>query len=162
MSDRQIESGGESREDDRGKCPGRGEGASGGEMAQEDYAVGYGKPPQHTRFRKGQSGNARGRVRGSLNARTSLQRVLFEPIAIVENGRKVKRNRMELSHLQLANKAAKGDLRAIEVLHRLASQQKLIGSPETQSEHGDGSVGSPEDVETYEAFLKRVRGGTGK
>jgi hypothetical protein len=29
-----------------------------------DYEVGYGKPPMPTRFRKGQSGNAGGRLRG--------------------------------------------------------------------------------------------------
>jgi Family of unknown function (DUF5681) len=28
------------------------------------YQVGYGKPPVHSRFRKGQSGNPRGRPRG--------------------------------------------------------------------------------------------------
>jgi hypothetical protein len=28
---------------------------------QHDYAVGHGKPPVHTRFKKGQSGNPRGR-----------------------------------------------------------------------------------------------------
>jgi hypothetical protein len=30
-------------------------------MAEENDAVGYGKPPKHTRFRKGQSGNPKGR-----------------------------------------------------------------------------------------------------
>jgi Family of unknown function (DUF5681) len=28
-----------------------------------DYQVGYGKPPQHTRFKKGESGNPAGRPR---------------------------------------------------------------------------------------------------
>lgn len=34
---------------------------------QSDYEVGYGKPPAHSRFRPGQSGNPRGRPRGSRN-----------------------------------------------------------------------------------------------
>src|SRR5579872_3351434 len=33
------------------------------------YEVGYGKPPVHTRFRKGQSGNPRGRPRGTKAGR---------------------------------------------------------------------------------------------
>jgi hypothetical protein len=33
-----------------------------GKKRQDGYAVGYGKPPVHTRFRKGQSGNPRGRA----------------------------------------------------------------------------------------------------
>jgi hypothetical protein len=34
-----------------------------------DYEVGYGKPPQRTRFRKGQSGNPGGRPRGVTGGR---------------------------------------------------------------------------------------------
>ncbi|MGJ3627161.1 DUF5681 domain-containing protein [Sphingomonas sp. MMS24-JH45] len=31
------------------------------------YEVGYGKPPIHARFQKGQSGNPKGRKKGSKN-----------------------------------------------------------------------------------------------
>ena len=37
------------------------------------YDVGYGKPPQHTQFKKGCSGNIKGRPRGSRNASTLLE-----------------------------------------------------------------------------------------
>ena len=40
--------------------------------------VGYGNPPQHTRFKKGQSGNPRGRPKGTLNLATVLARTLRE------------------------------------------------------------------------------------
>jgi len=55
-----------------------------------DYKVGYKKPPLHTRFRKGQSGNPRGRPRGSKNFSTLLADALNEPVVVTEDGRRRK------------------------------------------------------------------------
>ena len=33
------------------------------QSAEGDYEVGYGKPPKHSRFKPGQSGNPKGRPR---------------------------------------------------------------------------------------------------
>ena len=41
-----------------------------------DYAVGYGKPPLHTRFRKGRSGNPRGRPKRATDLASLLSRAL--------------------------------------------------------------------------------------
>ncbi len=51
-----------------------------------DYDVGYGKPPQHTRFRKGQSGNPTGRPKGARNLKTELLEELQEQILVREGG----------------------------------------------------------------------------
>src|SRR5262245_29748444 len=42
--------------------------------AKSQYEIGYGKPPRHTRFQKGQSGNPRGRKRGSVNTEITLRK----------------------------------------------------------------------------------------
>ena len=39
---------------------------------ERDYEVGYGKPPPHTRFVKGQLGNSRGRPRGAKNMKPAF------------------------------------------------------------------------------------------
>lgn len=53
---------------------------------EEEYTVGYCNPPKHTRFKKGQSGNPKGRPKASANQSESLAKELSKIIAITENG----------------------------------------------------------------------------
>ena len=50
-----------------------------------DYQVGPGRPPLHTRFKKGQSGNPGGRSAKILPA--LLAAALDEPVYLTKNGR---------------------------------------------------------------------------
>jgi hypothetical protein len=81
-----------------------------------DYAVGYGKPPQHARFHKGQSGNPRGRPKGARNLSTLMAKALNEPVVISENGKRKRITKREAVLKQLVNKAASGDAKAIQLL----------------------------------------------
>ena len=80
------------------------------------YAVGYGKPPTHSRFKEGKSGNPKGRPKGTLNFATTLLRTLREIVVINENGRRKEITKLEAAVKQLVNKAASGDLRALTQL----------------------------------------------
>lgn len=51
-----------------------------------DYEVGYGKPPRQYQFKPGQSGNPRGRKKGSRGLKTELHQVLSEPMTVQMNG----------------------------------------------------------------------------
>jgi hypothetical protein len=81
-----------------------------------DYEVGYGKPPRHTRFAKGQSGNPRGRPAGAKNFTTLLSEALNEPVTVTENGRRRKVSKRQAILTQLVNRSATADLRAIKLL----------------------------------------------
>lgn len=83
---------------------------------KRDYQVGYGKPPGHTRFRKGQSGNPRGRPSGSKNLKTLLSDALNERVIVAENGGHRKIIKREAIVTQLVNRSATADWRAVKIL----------------------------------------------
>jgi hypothetical protein len=83
---------------------------------KRDYEVGYGKPPRHTRFTKGQSGNPRGRPPGAKNLKTLLSEALNEPVIVTENGGHRKITKREAIVTQLVNRSATADLRAVKIL----------------------------------------------
>jgi Family of unknown function (DUF5681) len=104
---------------------------------ENDYEVGYGKPPRHTRFGKGQSGNPRGRPAGSKNLKTLLSKALNQPVVITEDGGRRKISKREAIITQLVNRSAKADLRAIKILldivRDIERQSEAAISPETSS-----------------------------
>jgi Family of unknown function (DUF5681) len=62
---------------------------------QGTYKVGYGRPPLHSRFKRGQSGNPRGRTKQSRNLRTIVKQVSNEQVQIREGDRPRRMPRME-------------------------------------------------------------------
>jgi hypothetical protein len=96
------------------------------ETKSADYDVGFGKPPAATRFKKGRSGNPKGRPKGKPNAATVILHALAAKVVINENGRRREVTKLEAAMMQLANKAAGGDLRAMNLattLTRLAEER---------------------------------------
>jgi hypothetical protein len=89
--------------------------------------VGYGNPPEKSRFKKGQSGNRRGRPRGSLNMATVLERTLREKVVINENGKRKTVTKLEGAIKQVANQAASGEPRAIQLLTTLVRSAEERG-----------------------------------
>src|SRR5947208_13450767 len=82
----------------------------------DDCEVGYRRPPRHSRFVKGQSGNPRGRSAGVKNMKTLLNRALNEFVIVTEDGGRRKVSKREAIVTQLVNRSAKADFRAIQIL----------------------------------------------
>jgi Family of unknown function (DUF5681) len=83
---------------------------------QRDYEVGYRKPPGYTRFKKGQSGNPKGRPAGAKNLSTLLSEALNEPVVVTENGGHRKITKRQAIIKQLVNQSATADWRAVKIL----------------------------------------------
>jgi hypothetical protein len=78
--------------------------------------VGYGRPPEATRFKPGQSGNPRGRPVASLSLKSILRKLLKKKAGL-PNGKKIPL--LEAVLMAQAAKAAKGDTKAAQLLMAL-------------------------------------------
>jgi hypothetical protein len=81
-----------------------------------DDGIGYGRPPKHTRFRPGQSGNPKGRPSGVHNIATDILEEMREQIIVTEGGRTRRMSKQKAMVKSLLAKALKGDVRAVIVL----------------------------------------------
>ena len=77
--------------------------------------VGYGKPPKKHQFKKGQSGNPKGRP-PSTPIHTMLEEILNESALISMNGEKIDMTKKELILHQLVNKSVKGKNGSLKLL----------------------------------------------
>ena len=121
--------------------------------ARDDYQVGYGKPPRHTQFAKGQSGNPRGRPSGSKNLSTLVNEALNEPVIVVENGRRRTISKREAFAKQVVNRSTKADWRAAKILLDIAPDVESQTAPETAE-----TCFSAEDEKVIEQMKARLPG----
>jgi hypothetical protein len=117
-----------------------------------DYEVDRGKPPMHTRFKKGQSGNPRGPRPKNLPA--LLIEALNEPITAIIDGKRREITKREAVITQLVNKSTAADLRATKLLvDMLKEAEKKAGVvPPPQP-----APFTPADEEVMATFIPRMR-----
>lgn len=89
---------------------------------EQDYEVGYGKPPVATRFKPGQSGNPKGRPKGARSLSTILAEELRSTITISENGKKATVTKMRAIMKRVVADSMAGKHGMLKVLLSLAPQ----------------------------------------
>jgi len=119
-----------------------------------DYEVGYGKPPHHTRFVKGQSGNPRGRPPGAKNMKTLLTKALNELVMVTDHDGRRKVSKREAIVTQLVNRSAQADLKAIQIL--LAMLRDIEGHAEAGA--ADPDLFTEADAQIIQRIRARLRG----
>lgn len=117
----------------------------------EDSSVGFGRPPEVTRFKRGISGNPKGRPKGSLNVATAFMKALREKVVINEHGQRKTVTKLEAALKQLVNKAASGDLRALGQLVELARD----GEAKQNMPGAQDPVLGDLDLEVMDGIMKR-------
>jgi hypothetical protein len=86
------------------------------------YKVGYCRPPVHSRFKPGQSGNPSGRAKGSKNLKSLFDKILNEQITLQDGAQSRKVSKGEAIIRRLIIGALKGDARSLSTLFRLVAQ----------------------------------------
>ena len=124
----------------------------------DDYEVGYGKPPRHTQFKRGQSGNPRGRPSGSKNFATLVTEALNEPVTIAEDGGRRKISKREAIIKQLVNRSAKADWRAITILLNIV--REIEGRIEPETVESSFSAADEKVIEQMKARWHAKKGDT--
>lgn len=92
------------------------------------YNVGKGKPPKHTQFKPGQSGNPRGRpkrkpaITSNAEAQQRFLEAASSAVVIRENGRRKRMTMMEAIDMRCIQMALQGNLRAIQLFYKYRAE----------------------------------------
>jgi hypothetical protein len=115
----------------------------------DHYKVGYRKPPQHSRFKPGQSGNPRGKRPGTKNALTLLKQALLTSVLVKQNGQEIKTTKLRVFAMRLVNRAVEGDYASIRLLLQYGLERELKESNRQNRGLSDEQV----------ALIRRALGG---
>ena len=122
--------------------------------SESGYKVGPGRPPLHTRFKKGQSGNPGGRSAKSLPA--LLADALNETVVMTIDGRRCKTTKREAIVTQMVDKSASADLRATKILiDIMKAVEHKAGDPVPPPEPRRLAEADREVVQHFVARLRR-------
>jgi hypothetical protein len=130
---------------------------SDGNDQREEYRIGYGRPPRDTQFKKGQSGNPRGRSRGSKNLTTLLDQELEMKVVIRENGRQRRISKRQAAIKQFINKLVSGDPRFIPFLFKLMEKQDDNSPASEPMSFAGNEIIDPEDARKLQEAWKAIQ-----
>jgi Family of unknown function (DUF5681) len=114
-----------------------------------DYVVGYRRPPIATRFTPGNSGNPKGRPKGSKNFSTLFAEELAQTVTLTENGKRRKMAKRQALAKQLVNKALSNDPKAAALVLDQIRRSEALGSPVQQAD-------MDMTEEKFEAIVRRL------
>lgn len=115
-----------------------------------DNGGGYKRPPKSFRFKAGQSGNPKGRLKGDRNLKTDLTALMKKRVAIREDGELRHVSRQEALLLSLFEKAVHGDVKASGQIFAMLMKMNIHDTAPSEP-----AVVTDNDLAIVEAFLRR-------
>lgn len=90
--------------------------------SESDNTVGYKRPPIATRFKKGTSGNPKGRPKHKKSLAAMFQETLYQTVRVRDGNRARSITKIEALIEVNVNKGLKGDLRAFAKIMEIANK----------------------------------------
>ena len=125
-------------------------------VSDHGYAVGYGKPPVTSRFRPGQTGNAKGRPKGHKNLKTLIRQAMTARIVIQEGSSNRQVSKIEGVVLRQLQNALKGNDRSAMAVIRMALQLGFLD--DVADGHQAEEALSPTDERILKELMTRREG----
>jgi hypothetical protein len=119
--------------------------------ATKTYEVGFGRPPRHSRFKAGQSGNPKGKPKKAVSLATDVRNELAERIGIREGDRSLKVSKQRALVKALLARALKGDTRAAGLVLQLVAK---LNDPNAQTAPEFAAELELDDVAIIERYLR--------
>ena len=120
------------------------------ESNHPDYLVGYKKPPRHTQFKPGRSGNASGRPKKIKTVTDAFRKQASKVVnAPIKGGGTIRASMLDLIAITHCSQAAKGDHRSAALVLR------VLEPAETDRDNG-----LPELVQEFRSRNARHRSGS--
>ena len=127
-------------------------------MSDSDYEVGYRRPPRHTQFKPGQSGNPKGRPKQRKSLAALLKDTLYEMVTVKVNGRPCRMPRIHAMVHTVVNKAIAGDAKARRDLLELVKRYPATVSHREPIRMIDSTMSAKEAADAYAATLRAIPG----
>lgn len=97
---------------------------------RNSYSVGYRRPPTHSQFKPGKSGNPRGRPKRSvLGFDNFLHQELLSTVLIQTNGKPQKLSKFEVILKQIVKRAMEGNFRFVRMMIDTPVFRSLLQDP---------------------------------
>lgn len=117
------------------------------------YEVGNKRPPKQWQFKPGQSGNPKGRAKGSTSFDDKVRKELSKVVTVTKNGKPARMSKLEVTVRRLVDRAMTGDPKSTAIIIGLAKRNE---EPTTGKEVAD-VLAMPDDP-NIEFIIERLKG----
>ncbi len=119
----------------------------------DDYDVGYGRPPRHSQFKAGRSGNPHGRPKGTPNLKTAIAKVMKSKVAVRKGNQTLLMSPTDAIAHKLLQKSLEGDPKALKTLIEVGGLNDALADAVQKA-----TPFAPEDLEILQEALARKSG----